>query len=120
MPRVSEFKSVGKVITKLVEVKSRNFLLGTWNDLVRTTPVKTGKARASWMISAGFPKIKEIPDGTYGMPSPPNLDRYTKNWTQWYITNTAPYITRLNRGYSRQAPVGFIELAIQRNIARYG
>lgn len=120
MPRVKNFREAGNLITKVVDVKSRQFLLDTWTDLVDTTPVKTGKARASWKISPGSPFTREIPDGYYTIPSPPNLDRYKRNWTKWYIANTAPYIEDLNAGSSRQAPAGFVQLAIQKNIAKYG
>lgn len=120
MPRVTKFSEAGKLISKLVNVQSRQFLLDTWTDLVNTTPVKTGKARASWFISPGAPTTRELASGTYGYPETPNLDKYKRNWTKWYITNTAPYIQFLNAGHSQQAPVGFIELAIQKNIIRYG
>lgn len=120
MPRVTRFAEAGNFVSKIVNVESRQFLLDTWTDLVNTTPVKTGKARASWKISPGSPFTREIPAGTYGYPELPNLDKYTRNWTKWYIANTAPYIQDLNAGSSKQAPVGFIELAIQKNIIRYG
>ena len=117
---MTKFVEVGNVVTKLVNVKTRQFLLDVWTDLVDSTPVDTGKARASWKISPGTPTTKELPDGTYGYPPLPDLDRYTRNWTKWYISNTAPYIQFLNAGWSQQAPVGFIETTIQRNIVRYG
>lgn len=120
MPRMTKFIDIGNIVTKVVNVKTRDFLIDTWTDLVNTTPVDTGKARASWKISPGSPFTKELPAGDYGYPSPPDLSTYKRNWTKWYISNTAPYISRLNNGWSQQAPVGFIEIAIQRNIVRYG
>jgi hypothetical protein len=120
MPTVKSFREVGNFISKIVDVKSRDFLIDTWTDLVNTTPVASGKARASWKISPGSPFTKELPKGDYGYPSTPDLSRYTRNWTKWYIANTAPYIQRLNDGYSQQAPVGFIELALQKNLVKYG
>lgn len=120
MPRVvKEFNHVGNYIAKVVNVKTRQFLLDTWTDLVNTTPVKTGKARYSWKISPGSPFTREIPDGNYGYPPMPDLTRYQRNWTKWYIANTAPYIDELNRGSSRKAPAGFIQTAVNRNIIRY-
>lgn len=120
MPRVTKtFGDAGNIIKKIVNVKHRQFMLDVWTELVNTTPVKTGKARYSWKISPGSPYTKEIPDGQYGYPPLPNLDRYVRNWTKWYIANTAPYIAELNQGSSKQAPTGFVEIAIDRVTIRY-
>jgi len=121
MPKLNAktFGDVGNYVGKIVNVKTRQFMLDVWTELVNTTPVKTGKARYSWKISAGSPFTKEIPDGTYGYPPLPNLDRYIRNWTKWYIANTAPYILELDGGSSKQAPSGFIKLSIDKVIIRY-
>lgn len=120
MPTLKSFHSLRNSVAHIIDVQSRNFLLDTWQDLVDTTPVDTGKARASWFISPGIPHTKELIPGFYPKPILPKLERFKKNYKQWYIANTAPYIGKLNNGYSKQAPAGFIQTAIQRNIAKYG
>lgn len=120
MPRVDSFVEAGKIIAHLVEAKKKDFLYALWEELVDLTPVDTGKARASWFISGGAPTTKELPSGNYGYPSRPELDRYKRNYTKWYLTNTAPYIKYLNNGHSEQAPAGFVQMAMQKVIIRYG
>jgi hypothetical protein len=56
-------------------------------ELVLATPVDTGRARASWSIN----KVRGDKEPTFE------------------ITNDAPYIGKLNDGYSDQAPAHFIE-----------
>lgn len=58
------------------------------------TPVDTGYARSRWVIA-------ELG---------PNID----------IVNDAPYIMRLNDGWSKQAPMGFIERCIDEALAEMG
>jgi hypothetical protein len=52
-------------------------------ELIKATPVDTGLARESWKISMQKSGIS--------------------------ITNSVPYIDRLNRGSSKQAPAFFVE-----------
>lgn len=122
MPTVvaNSLVEVGRLVAEFLHVKQRKFLLATWNDLVDTTPVKTGKARASWFISPGFPFSREIPDGNYARPIEPDLAKYSTKHTRWLISNTAPYIESLNRGSSRKAPAGFVQSAIYKNLIKYG
>lgn len=55
------------------------------------TPVDTGNARSRWVLAELGPAID--------------------------ITNDAPYIMRLNDGWSAQTPAGFIERAIDEALA---
>lgn len=119
VPKVRNFFEAANLVAELVEVKQRQFLLDTWNELVDATPVLTGKARASWFLSPGFPKTIELPDGVYGRPVEPNLAQYKRNHTRWLIANTAPYIAQLNAGNSRQAPAGFVNRIIARNVVNF-
>lgn len=59
-------------------------------ELRRRTPVDTGNARRGWIDS----------------PVNSPFGRST-------ITNSVPYIGRLNNGWSQQAPAGFVRAAIQ-------
>ena len=118
MPKLRTFSDVAKVISEVVEATNREFLMDTWQELVDATPVKTGKARASWFVSPNLPHLKELPDAHYPYPAPPDLNRYTRNFSLWYIANTAHYIGQLNRGSSRQAPAGFVDTIIKRNVDR--
>lgn len=83
------------------------------------TPVDTGWARANWVPNIGSPI--NSPVGEPGKPSPgaqqagqAALVRYKLGQGPIYITNAVPYIGRLNAGHSKQAPAGFIQLAVAR------
>lgn len=54
------------------------------------TPVDTGAARNGWQIDTSIPLHPEI-------------------------TNSVPYINRLNDGHSQQSPSGFIEAIIDKH-----
>jgi hypothetical protein len=91
------------------------------------TPVDTGWARANWVPRVGSP-----PTGTVGTreqaengvinasAAEVELARIATTYSfrqgRVYITNNVPYITRLNEGYSRQAPRGFVQKAIAKAV----
>jgi hypothetical protein len=91
--------------------------------LVYATPVQTSRARANWQGSINAP----ITTVLYGKPDkPPTVDSgatmgitslkaaavaYRPGSTV-YMVNNVPYIGKLNRGSSAQAPAGFVLLAV--------
>lgn len=92
-------------------------------NLMETTPVDTGWARANWTPSLDHPVGNHAKTGEAGaaaatqsaaiaslVSSKPALRVY-------YVANGVPYIGTLNRGHSRQAPAGFVQLAIFRGVA---
>lgn len=88
--------------------------------LVVSTPVDTGAARSNWIPSLGFPSDSIVsPRGiadaigeartvqaTYEREDPDQAARPI------YITNNLKYVPRLNQGWSRQAPAGFVQRAV--------
>lgn len=94
-------------------------------ELREGTPVDTGWARANWIPSVGAPW-----DQVYGSRPGPGekavdgghsaglaqVAIYRFGQGPVYITNNVPYIARLNDGWSRQAPAGFVQISIHRAI----
>ena len=81
-------------------------------ELVAATPVDTGRARSNWNPSLN------VPDTTIQEPNQkkvidPIVSAY-KITDTILISNNLPYINRLNEGYSKQAPAGFVDLALQK------
>lgn len=79
------------------------------------TPVDTGRARASWNISVGEIDTSVQDEGHYGekdyieeMASAPRITVEKKT----YITNSLPYISALEHGYSQQAPAGMVAITV--------
>jgi len=70
-------------------------------DLVKglraATPKRSGRAAAGWTASAK-----------------PGYDNYNTVVTQ----NSVPYIQRLNEGYSKQAPAGYVEKTIDETLRK--
>jgi len=91
---------------------------GIWNELVDSTPVKTGNARASWQV------VKEGDDGTilpYGPRYPrPTLTIPTVKFNDYKIEiiNTAAHLHELNYGNLSRPPTLFVEAALERGVKR--
>lgn len=92
-------------------------------NLIETTPVDTGWARANWLPAIGSPNIKNLegiqPDATSAAAAgatqasaTAGITRYRLAMGKTFVTNNVPYILKLNDGSSRQAPSGFIQNAI--------
>lgn len=74
------------------------------------TPVDTGHARANWILSVGSPDTAER--GRGGDDGRAAILAWSLDEGPIYANNNAPYILRLNDGWSDQQPAGFIERAI--------
>jgi len=96
-------------------------------NLIETTPVDLGWARANWVPSIGQPY-----DVVVGQPNDSSdvgaarrkqaegrnaLRGYKLTRGPIFVSNNVPYIQKLNEGSSAQAPAGFVQMAIQTAIA---
>ena len=80
-------------------------------EIIRTTPIDTGRARGSWMIDTEW-KDWKLPEGDHigsvvesTVKALPDSDRYV-------IYNNLEYIQALENGHSQQAPSGFVAQAL--------
>lgn len=79
-----------------------------------------GRARANWIPTIGTPFAGTVArEDKQGAATIALLAPITANFvlgqTVW-LTNNLPYIEALNNGHSTQAPVGFVEMAIEAGI----
>lgn len=94
-------------------------------NLAQDTPVDTGQAKSNWVTSVGSAYgayIGPYVPGRFGSTAGANINaaisqaQHAAAMIQIgdtsYVTNNAPYIERLNQGYSLQAPSGFVERSI--------
>jgi hypothetical protein len=108
-----------------VEKQVQQAAVTVLETVVRTTPVDTGKARRNWSvaINKGRPPSTELettdPSGesTIAEGALKILTTKRQPGEVVWISNAAPYIERLNEGWSAQAPAGFVELAVQAGVA---
>lgn len=95
--------------------------LNIHGGLVEETPVDTGWARSNWLPSVGVPRRDTV--GEPGKPNDAAAGLGQSEVADWkiadgpiYVTNNVPYIQRLNAGSSTQAPSGFVEGVVQREV----
>lgn len=91
--------------------------------LTDTTPVDTGHARSNWILSMGRPY--EGIDGSRAAVSETaadagfdSLERYDVGRDgKIYLRNNVLYIQFLDRGWSAQAPAGFVGAAFMQAVS---
>ena len=89
------------------------------------TPVDTGWARANWVPSVG--RRARSPEGAErNVPAAAakqaagqaQVAGYKLERGRVFISNNVPYILRLNDGYSKQAPRGFVQNAVRKAVTQ--
>ena len=102
------FDTANKEVTELVNTINRAEAVATLADLKTATPVDTGRARASWVLTYAPNKFKDTVSYEPEILRPVSK---TKIDTV-YITNGVDYIEDLNAGSSSQASARFIERVV--------
>ena len=116
----------GDMITANASKIIREAAIAAVGEAIQHTPVKTGKARINWNLSAGKPNTKVRAginsgkvDSNRQMASVHaliNASNAVKNWKvgkgNIYIANSVSYIVDLNKGTSAQARSGMTIFAI--------
>jgi hypothetical protein len=122
-----DMRSLAAAVEAAAPKAVRAVALQTLAQVTVATPVDTGRARANWIVSVGAPSQLEKPwpdkrgsggraasgaisDGTAVLTGAPKA-------TTVFVQNNLPYIRRLNAGWSKKAPAGFVERAIKSAIA---
>lgn len=101
-------------------------------ELVESTPVDLGWARANFVPQIASPYRENLKDAApdsqaAAQRAGESISRlgviaasYKLGNGPLFISNNVPYIGRLNDGHSRQAPPGYIPLAIDRALKARG
>jgi len=102
----------GDTISQIQEVVN-----DIYTGIVSRTPVRTGRARASWTVGVGAPNLTVSPDvGTPGnpipAPKPPILN--LKKPEPVYIDNALPYIQYLEFGSPTTVPTGMVAVTMSK------
>lgn len=111
---------IGEQLRSAVRTVVIDIVLTLDKKLRRYTPVDTGHARRNWISSVGQPHTTESADDAARAAGIAEVLRYTLELGPAWIANNAPYIQRLNDGWSDQRPAGFIELAIDETLQEVG
>lgn len=101
-------------VAATADIVQRKAALDLFGELIQTTPIDTGRARAGWSMDAR--KGEDVP--------PPKASAYRpknpvppKGAPFILVFNNVEYIVRLNEGHSTQAPARFVQIAVDK-IAR--
>lgn len=115
--------SVEKDIDDFVLEETKKLGKGILQKVVRRTPYRTGQAKRNWLVSENVPDTdfitipEESPLPIVTAENAALTEGYFKInnvrvYNLVYIQDNAPYIVRLNNGYSLQAPSLYVDTAI--------
>lgn len=107
----------------------RKTILSMHNELIKRTPVDTGRARASWGIEEGTPgtfkqepapykkKVKDKKNPPfYSMTKAREFQKKMfgkiPEYSKWWIFNNLEYIEALENGSSTQASSGMLAISL--------
>ena len=115
-----------RTLNELVRLKIQGEALGAvkkivvaaYENIVERTPVKTGRAKASWQFSTSAPSDYVPPPGNYkgeinAIVQKTVAEIFRANPEMWYISSNLEYIEALEAGWSDLAPQGMVALALQ-------
>jgi len=121
-----DFTLAALQITENIDEGVRKVALAIDQAVVIATPVDTGRARSNWLVTVGSQSETDIPPyvpGSQGSTAGPNVQKALdqakaavaayKGAGAIFITNNLPYIQRLDEGWSKQAPAGYVSRAAE-------
>lgn len=114
---------INSIIEDFVLQEKRVLSTQVLRKVVKRTPYLTGQAKKNWVVTENahqstFYRVSPkspIPIGTAetnAIEAGQRVIRGAGVYTTLYIQNNAPYIVRLNNGYSLQAPALYVDYAI--------
>lgn len=118
----STLRQMVTLLPSMIDELLREVFTILWLDLAGEgdppTPIRTGRARTAWVLDTQEsewvpPSMEDDPKSAEEILSAVRqaIERLPMS-TVYFLYNNAPYIMRLERGYSRQAPQGFIAIAL--------
>lgn len=112
---VSKFVEKAK---KNPEKVMRQVSIKLFSAIIKTTPVKYGRARMNWMASDGTPAsgTTDATDksGNIAIGNATSFVLKATDWHEFTLTNNLPYAQPLEYGWSQQAPAGMVRTNVSR------
>jgi hypothetical protein len=113
MAKKIDIKNLGKVLTEelnnVSELEYKAIAFDLFGEIVKLTPVDTGRARSNWHITADNP---EYSTSSSTQPAQPDYNLDVRGFPTVYISNGLHYIGLLEEGKSKQAPDGISKVAL--------
>ena len=110
-------KQIDRTNPNMIFLAQRRLALGFLSAIIRTSPVDTGRFRGNWHVSIN--RIRNLPvkridkDGSSTLALGIGKMAKIPDYSIVYVSNNVDYALDLNRGKSKQAPPGFVELALR-------
>lgn len=104
--------------TKLnMDIVVRKVTIDLSSNLIRLSPVKTGRFRGNWVLGVGTPDTSTLPivdptGATTQAGIAAKAEAQVRAGGIVYITNSLPYARRLEYGWSKQAPSGMVRITV--------
>ena len=113
MAKKIDIRKLGRVLTEEVDnisqLEYKALAFEIFGEIIRLTPVDTGRARGNWNVSSGSP---DFSIGNSTTPAQPDYNLDVKGFPSVYISNGLHYIGLLEEGRSSQAPDGISRIAL--------
>lgn len=95
-----------------IEAVVRRVAFEAFSAVIYKSPVDSGRFRASWVFASGEPDTRTVPGGVEKASADVQAARALAApvGKTMYLTNNLPYATRLEYGWSKQAPAGMVRL----------
>lgn len=102
-----------------IEQVARQAVVLAAQGLVMRTPVDTGRARGNWVLGVGAINYEVVDTrtdrgggATQGAIAAAMLTVRIVSVPYLYVTNSLPYIQRLEDGWSQQTPAGMVKATL--------
>lgn len=119
-------RQYGDTVEKQANVAKIKLATSIAHSVIELTPVDTGQARSNWLAKRNSPPSHTrrplVPGSQLGRSERANLNAaygqivgifaQAKPGERLYLKNNLKYIARLNAGYSKQSPAGFVQMAV--------
>jgi len=101
-----------KKLNVKLETAVQRLALDAFNRLTKRTPVDTGRARASWTIATGKASDRIPGEGKQEPKGDASAAASIDGTEQVFITSALDYMKYLEKGSSKQAPVGMVAITL--------
>ena len=130
MARDTQIQAIVRGLERVTERVVTKITLDVTANLIETTPVDTGWARANWIPAIGAPIVRDltgveatVQNASLGAGEQQQalvavVTGYKLARGAVFVSNNVPYIIKLNDGFSRQAPSGFVQMAIRKAVTQ--
>lgn len=127
MARNPQIRAIIRGLERLGERVVTKVTLDVAANLIESTPVDTGWARANWVPSIGAPfggggsAVPGDVAGAQGAQQAATIGvatTYRLPMGRVFVSNNVPYITQLNDGSSKKEPAGFVQRAIRKAVTQ--